>query len=97
MVFGNADIHPPDLSRKSGGFIDSRAHSVNISIMDVDDLFPGRPGDPLSLLVKQDLDPFSVEELRGRIEALKAEIARTESRISAATNHRASADSLFKR
>ncbi|MBB5685795.1 DUF1192 domain-containing protein [Sphingobium boeckii] len=65
--------------------------------MDVDDLFPGRPGDPLALLVKQDLDPFSVEELRARIDALHAEIARAKAKISTAVSHRASADSLFKR
>ena len=65
--------------------------------MDVDDLFPGRPGDPLTLLVKQDLDPFSVEELRLRIAALQGEIARIEARLSKAVDHRASADSLFRR
>jgi len=65
--------------------------------MDADDLFAGRPGDPLSLLVKQDLDPFSVEELRLRIESLKGEIARTEKRLAHAADHRINADSLFKR
>ena len=65
--------------------------------MDADDLFAGRPGDPLGLLVKQDLDPFSVEELRQRIESLRGEIARTEKRLAHAADHRASADSLFKR
>ena len=30
--------------------------------MDLDELFPSKPGDPLVLLVKQDLDPLSVEE-----------------------------------
>ena len=65
--------------------------------MDLDELFSGRPGDPLTLLVKQDLDPFSVEELRLRIEALHAEIGRIERRLAKAVDHRASADSLFKR
>ena len=65
--------------------------------MDADDLFAGRPGDPLGLLVKQDLDPFSVEELRLRIAALQGEIARIEARLSKAVDHRASADSLFRR
>ena len=26
--------------------------------MDLDELFPDKPGDPLTLLVRQDLDPF---------------------------------------
>ena len=65
--------------------------------MDVDETFSGRPGDPLALLVKQDLDPFSVGELRLRIEALQGEIARIEARLARAVDHRASADSLFKR
>jgi len=65
--------------------------------MDLDELFSGRPGDPLTLLVRQDLDPFSVEELRLRIEALQGEIARIEARLARAVDHRASADSLFKR
>ena len=65
--------------------------------MDLDELFAGKPGDPLTLLVKQDLDPFSVEELRLRIEALEGEIARVRARIEKAVNHRSSADALFKR
>ena len=65
--------------------------------MDVDETFSGRPGDPLALLVRQDLDPFSVAELRLRIEALQGEIARIEARLTKAVDHRASADSLFKR
>src|SRR6187551_959822 len=43
--------------------------------MDLDELFPSKPGDPLAELAKQDLDPISIEELHARIEALKAEIA----------------------
>ena len=31
--------------------------------MDLDDLFPSKPGDPLVELAKQDLDPMSIEEL----------------------------------
>ncbi|HEU0285249.1 MAG TPA: DUF1192 family protein, partial [Sphingomicrobium sp.] len=42
--------------------------------MDLEDLFPSKPGDPLTELAKQDLDPISIEELQARIEALKAEI-----------------------
>ncbi|MCJ8157194.1 DUF1192 domain-containing protein [Sphingomonas sp. LaA6.9] len=65
--------------------------------MDLDELFAKRPGEPLTMLVKEDLDPLSVEELKLRIEALRGEIARVEARIARATNHRASAEALFKR
>ena len=65
--------------------------------MDLDDILPKRPGDPLALLVKQDLDPMSVEELGERIAILEAEIARAKSKIDRSVNHRASADAIFKR
>lgn len=65
--------------------------------MDLDDLFAKKPGDPLTLLVKQDLDPLSVEELKLRKEVLQSEIARVESKIAAVVNFRASADALFKK
>ena len=65
--------------------------------MDLDDLFPSKPGDPLTELKKQDLDPLSIEELRARIEALKAEIARVEAHMSRAQTHRSAAEELFKK
>jgi uncharacterized small protein (DUF1192 family) len=65
--------------------------------MDLDDLLPKAPGDPLVMLTKQDLDPFSVEELHARIQVLEGEIARARQKIERAVNHRASADQLFKR
>lgn len=65
--------------------------------MDLDDILPKRPGDPLVLLTKQDLDPLSVDELHGRIAVLESEIARAKARIDRSINHRASADQLFKR
>ncbi len=65
--------------------------------MDFDDLFPGKPDDPLVALGKQDLDPISIEELHARIEALKAEIARVEAHIAQVQAHRSAADQLFKR
>ncbi|NNM77382.1 DUF1192 domain-containing protein [Sphingomonas sp. ID1715] len=65
--------------------------------MDLDDILPKRPDDPLTMLVRQDLDPMSVEELNGRIAILEAEIARAKARIEKSVNHRASADALFKR
>lgn len=66
--------------------------------MDTDDIAPPpRAGDPVALLAGQDLDPLSVRELEARIVALEAEIARTRTHMTRAVNHRASADSLFKR
>ena len=65
--------------------------------MDLDELFPDKPKDPVILLGKQDLDPLSVEELEGRIVALEAEIARVKAKIESAVNHRASADALFRK
>ena len=65
--------------------------------MDLEELFPDKPGDPLIQLTRQDLDPLSVEELQVRIQTLEGEIARVKAKIDAAINHRASADALFKK
>ena len=65
--------------------------------MDLDELFPSKPGDPLVQVTKQDLDPMSVEELEERIQTLEGEIARVRAKIDAAVNHRASAEALFKK
>ena len=66
--------------------------------MDTDDIAPPpRAGDPIVLLVKLDLDPFSVTELDARIVVLEAEIVRTKAKRDKAVNHRASADALFGR
>jgi uncharacterized small protein (DUF1192 family) len=65
--------------------------------MDLDELFPDKPGDPLTLLTRQDLDPLSVDELHARIAILEGEIARVKAKIETAVNHRASADDLFRK
>jgi uncharacterized small protein (DUF1192 family) len=65
--------------------------------MDLDELVPSKPDDPLVALGKQDLDPLSVEELHERIEALKAEIARVEAHMKRAETHRSAAEELFKK
>ena len=65
--------------------------------MDLDELFPDKPGDPLVLLVKQDLDPMSVEELHNRIAVLESEIARVRAKIDTSVNFRASAEAIFKK
>jgi uncharacterized small protein (DUF1192 family) len=65
--------------------------------MDLDDLFPSKPDDPLVALGKQDLDPMSIEELVARVETLKAEIARVEAHMNRAQAHRSAAEELFKK
>jgi uncharacterized small protein (DUF1192 family) len=65
--------------------------------MDLDDLFPSKPDDPVVALAKQDLDPLSVDELNERIAALKAEIARVEAHMARAATHRSAAEELFKK
>jgi uncharacterized small protein (DUF1192 family) len=77
--------------------IDRRPSWVNDSAVDLDDLFPSKPDDPLVALAKQDLDPLSIEELAARIEALKAEIVRVEAHMQRAQTHRSAADELFKK
>lgn len=65
--------------------------------MDLDDILPKRPDDPLVQLVRQDLDPLSNDELQARIQILEAEIARCRTRMDKAVNHRATAEGLFRR
>ena len=65
--------------------------------MDLEDLFPSKPGDPLEELARQDLDPLSVDELKARIEVLKAEIERVETHMRRAQAHRSVAEELFKK
>jgi uncharacterized small protein (DUF1192 family) len=65
--------------------------------MDLDELIPDKPDDPLVLLGKQDLDPLSVEELEARIALLEAEIERVKAKLQASVSFRASADEIFKK
>ena len=65
--------------------------------MDLDDLFPSKPDDPLVALARQDLDPMSIEELKERIEALRSEIARVEAHVERVQTHRSAAEELFKK
>ncbi len=64
--------------------------------MDMDDNLP-RSQDPIVLLVKEDLDPLSVAELDARVAALEIEIERVKAKRLAAVNHKAIAESLFKK
>jgi len=65
--------------------------------MDLDELFPDKPDDPLKLLTKQDLDPLSVDELHARIAILEAEIVRVKQKLESAVNFRSTADELFRK
>jgi uncharacterized small protein (DUF1192 family) len=65
--------------------------------VDLEDLFPSKPDDPLVALGRQDLDPMSIEELKERIETLKAEIARVERHMQRVLDHRSAAEELFKK
>ena len=65
--------------------------------MDLDELFPSKPEDPLTQVTRQDLDPLSVEELQERIAVLEGEIARVRAKLNAAVDYRATAEALFKK
>lgn len=65
--------------------------------MDLDENLPRRKDDLVAQLGRQDLDPYSVEELQERIALLEAEIERSRARMQRAIAHRSSADALFRR
>lgn len=65
--------------------------------VDLDDILGARPDDPLTALLREDLDRLSVAELEARVAALEGEIARTRKKIESAVNHRASADAIFRK
>ena len=65
--------------------------------MDLEDLFPDTPGDPLKQLTREDLDPLSIEELNERIATLRQEISRVEAHIERVNRDRSAAEELFKR
>ncbi len=64
--------------------------------MDDDDL-PRRRDDVLAALIKQPLDPLSVDELDDRIAVLQAEIERIKAHKAAAGGFQASAEALFRK
>jgi len=76
--------------------LDSKTNSPDLRRMDLDDFLANKPDDPLAQLLRQDLDPLSVEELHARQAALEAEIARIQGKLRSAVNVRANADALFK-
>lgn len=65
--------------------------------MDLEELFPDKPDDPLTLLTRQDLDPLSVEDLEARIVILEAEISRVRAKLEQSVSFKASADELFRK
>jgi uncharacterized small protein (DUF1192 family) len=100
MVWGSVLIAPrsaPNCRVRKPPSVDRAAAWVDSRFMDLEELFPSKPGDPLVQLVKQDLDPLSVEELEERILTLEGEIERVRAKIDFAVNHRASAEALFKK
>lgn len=61
----------------------------------MDEDLPRPKGDAASLLAKEDLSPYSQDELSERIERLEAEIARVRAHRDRAAAHRSAADALF--
>lgn len=63
----------------------------------MDEPAPPRParGAELAAALKEDLDHYSVGDLRERIEGLQAEIARVEAILKRKGSDRAQADALF--
>lgn len=69
--------------------------STILPMMEADE--PRRRDDVLDILVKQSLDPLSVDELHDRIAVLESEIERTRARIDFSKSHKSIADGLFKK
>lgn len=85
------------MSHLDDAVIDMGRAAVNVSPMEPDDPLAKRPDDPAGQLVRQDLDPLSVDELEARIAMLESEIARCRAKIDKAVNHRLTAEALFRR
>ncbi|QUL37304.1 DUF1192 domain-containing protein [Erythrobacter sp. JK5] len=56
---------------------------------------PRPKGDAASRLAREDLSPYSRDELDERVALLEAEIARVKAHRDKASAHRAAADALF--
>ncbi len=65
--------------------------------MESEDLLSKRPESPLAMLLKEDLDRLSVDELGERITLLEGEIERTKAKKNSATAFRSQAESLFRK
>lgn len=64
--------------------------------MDDDDI-ARRRDDALSALIRQPLDPLSLDELDQRVAMLEAEIARVKAHRAAASSHKSVAEALFRK
>lgn len=62
----------------------------------MDEDLPRPKGDAASTLARENLDPYSQDELDERIALLEAEIARIRAHRDKAAAHRLAADALFK-
>ena len=60
--------------------------------IDIDDLEPRQPAKK-----PKDLSGLAIEELKGYIEMLQAEIVRAQAMIESKEKHRAGAQNIFKR
>lgn len=63
----------------------------------MDEDLPRPKGDAASLLAKEALDAYSVDELDERIALLESEIARIAAHRDRARAHRVAADALFRK
>lgn len=66
-----------------------------MAILDDNEPLASRNAGALQTLVREDLDPYSVEDLAVRIELLQAEIARATDAMQRKKNRRSAADALF--
>ena len=64
--------------------------------MDDDSEIAKKQGDLAEMLSKEDLDPYSVQELKVRKSLLEQEVKRTEAKILSANDHLSAAENLFK-
>ena len=65
--------------------------------MSFEDLEPQHTGsDHVRALIREDLDAYSVDDLKARITALEGEIVRVKNAIEAKSSQRNAADALFK-
>lgn len=62
-----------------------------------DDDLPLKKGSPLDHVVREDLDPLSLDQLKARISVLEAEILRAQADIERKSTHMSAAEALFKK
>ena len=75
--------------------VDSKHNASELHVMD-DDNEPRLRSDAASLLSRESLDSYSLDELDARVVQLEAEIARVKAHRAKAYAHRQAADALFR-